>query len=140
MPIVPKKVISGYRRTKKKVISGYGRVKKKWLSRYKKNSRARNKRRQVSSRKRPGFLRGAVGAVAGEALKGTGHIGKYVSRSLSEDGMGGTGGVPVNNAGSGAVAGLGSWKDGPQGEPGVDPRRKKRKPLLTYKQFRRVTP
>lgn len=83
-------------------------------------------------RKKPGFFRKAMGAVAGEVLKGTGYLGKQVVRSISEDGMGGLGGTPVNNASSGAVAGLGSGPD----EPGVNKKRRKA-PMLTYKMFKR---
>lgn len=89
-------------------------------------------------KKKHGFIRKLVGAVAGEVLKGSGHVGRHIVRSISEDGMGGVGGTPVNNAGSGAVAGLGTSKDGPQGEPGV--KKKKKAPMLSYKLFNRVKP
>jgi hypothetical protein len=87
---------------------------------------------RVPARKRPGFFRKAMGAVAGEVLKNTGYLGKHVVRSISEDGMGGLGGTPVNNASSGAVAGLGSGHD----EPGVKKCRKA--PMLSYKMFKRT--
>ena len=47
-------------------------------------------------------------------------------RKLYEDGLSGSG-VPVNNMGGGKIAGAGI---GPQGEPGVNPQRK-RKRILT---------
>lgn len=55
--------------------------------------------------------------------------------SIKEDGEGGmVGGSPVNNVGSGAIAGLGV---GPQGEPGI----KKKKKTATFISFiRRKAP
>jgi len=58
------------------------------------------------------------------------------TKRLTEDGMGGVGGTPVNNASSGAVAGLGTSRDGSQGEPGV--KKGKKSPFLTYNQFKRT--
>lgn len=50
-------------------------------------------------------------------------------KNLKEDGM--VGGAPVNNTGSGEIAGLGV---GPKGEPGV---RKRKKPMPFKSFFRR---
>ena len=90
---------------------------------------------QPPKRKKPGLVKGILGAWAREALGNTGHIGKYVSKRLGEDAMG-SGGTPTNNASSGAVAGLGT--PGFNGEPGVPKKRKKNSPLLTYKMFKRT--
>lgn len=86
------------------------------------------------AKKKPGFMKKIAGAIAGEVLKGTGHIGKHIVKRISEDAMG-SGGVPTNNASSGAVAGLATSAQGSQGEPGVKSKRKT--PLLTYKTFKR---
>ncbi len=51
-------------------------------------------------------------------------------KHMNEDGIGMVGGVPVNNAGAGEIAGLGIGK---QGEPGVN--RKKKKSVLPFKSF-----
>jgi hypothetical protein len=53
-----------------------------------------------------------------------------MKKELQEDGIGMVGGVPVNNAGAGEIAGLGIGK---QGEPGVN--RKKKKSVLPFKSF-----
>jgi hypothetical protein len=87
------------------------------------------------SRQRPGFFRSMAGAIAGEVLKGTGAIGNRVVRKIGGlhemDGAGGLGGTPVNNASSGAVAGLGTGSQ----EPGV--KKKTKAPMLSYKMFKR---
>lgn len=51
---------------------------------------------------------------------------KTFKQFLEEDGEGAV--APVNNVGGGAIAGVGI---GPQGEPGVSPKRKKLNPVLT---------
>lgn len=79
-----------------------------------------------------GFVRGALAAVAGEVLKGTGFVGRHIVKSIREDAMG-AGGVPTNCASSPAISGLGA--------PGSDEPGKKKKnkaPLLTYKTFKRT--
>lgn len=86
-------------------------------------------------KKRPHFLRRMAGHVAGEIFKGTGKIGKHITKSIMGEDEGG-GGVPINNASSGLVAGLGTSKDGSQGEPGVN-KKKKNPPLMPYGLFRR---
>ena len=53
---------------------------------------------------------------------------------LKEDGVGMVGGVPVNNASDGEIAGLGV---GPKGEPGV---RKRKKPMPFKSFFSRKIP
>lgn len=55
-------------------------------------------------------------------------------KNLKEDG-GMVGGAPTNNVGGGNVAGLGV---GPQGEPGVD--KKKKKKVMPFKIFTRNPP
>jgi hypothetical protein len=51
-------------------------------------------------------------------------------KNIQENGM--VGGSPVNNVGDGNIAGLGV---GPQGEPGVDKKRKKK--VMPFKMFTR---
>jgi hypothetical protein len=103
-----------------------------------KSPKSPSPKKSTAKKKPHGFFRRMLGAVAKEALRGTGHIGNHVVKSIHEDGMGGgLGGTPVNNASSGAVAGLGTSKDGSQGEPGVK-RKKKNPPLMTYKLFKRT--
>jgi hypothetical protein len=51
-------------------------------------------------------------------------------KTIKEDGVGLVGGVPVNNAGAGEIAGLGIGKNG---EPGVN--RKKKKSVIPFKSF-----
>jgi hypothetical protein len=80
------------------------------------------KRAAPPKRKKPGFFRQVLGAIAGEALKGTGMIGKHVVKKITEDA------VPVNTC-SGA-AGLGS-------EPNDPPVGKKKKAILSYGMFSR---
>jgi hypothetical protein len=55
-------------------------------------------------------------------------------KQIKEDG-GMVGGSPVNNVGSGNIAGLGI---GPQGEPGFD--LKKKKKVMPFKMFNRNPP
>ena len=83
-------------------------------------------------KKKPDFFRTMAKAVAGEVLRGTGHIGKHVVHKLSEDATG-SGGMPTNNASSGAVSGLGSGSQ----EPGVK-KGKKKTPLMNYGVFVRA--
>lgn len=54
---------------------------------------------------------------------------------LREDGVAMLGGTPTNNVGSGDIAGLGV---GPQGEPGVDKKNKKK--VMPFKEYLRRTP
>ena len=54
---------------------------------------------------------------------------------LKEDGVAMLGGTPTNNVGSGDIAGLGV---GPQGEPGVDKKNKKK--VMPFKEYLRRTP
>lgn len=54
---------------------------------------------------------------------------------IKEDGVGMVGGTPVNNAGSGEVAGIGV---GSQGEPGIKKGRKKPIPFKSF--FKRRDP
>jgi hypothetical protein len=55
-----------------------------------------------------------------------------IKKMKSEETMGMVGGVPANNVGTGNIAGLGV---GPQGEPGVDKKRKKS--VVPFKTFTR---
>lgn len=110
----------------------------KFIARYRKNRKLRAKGKVRRTKKKPGFVKGMTGAVVGSALKDTGHIGKHIVKKLTEDGMGGVGGTPVNSASSGAIAGFGTSKDGPQAEPGV--KKSKKTPLLSYGMFKRKTP
>jgi hypothetical protein len=56
-----------------------------------------------------------------------------INKLEEEGGM--VGGSPTNNVGSGEIAGLGV---GPQGEPGVDKKRKKK--VMPFKMFTRNPP
>ena len=58
-----------------------------------------------------------------------------IKNKINEDGGAMVGGVPTVNVGSGDIAGLGV---GPQGEPGVNPKRKKITPFLSF--IRRKSP
>ena len=59
---------------------------------------------------------------------------EHIFKHINEDG-GMVGGSPVNSAGSGAIAGIGI---GPQGEPGVN--MKKKKAVVPFKTFVRKRP
>jgi hypothetical protein len=58
-----------------------------------------------------------------------------MNRNKLEEEGGMMGGSPTNNAGDGNIAGLGV---GPQGEPGVDKKRKKK--VMPFKMFTRNPP
>lgn len=58
----------------------------------------------------------------------------FRERMKSED-VGMMGGAPTNNVGAGEIAGLGV---GPQGEPGIN--KKKKKSLIPFSMFRRKRP
>lgn len=58
----------------------------------------------------------------------------FRERMKSED-VGMMGGAPTNNVGAGEIAGLGV---GPQGEPGIN--KKKKKSPITFSMFRRKRP
>ena len=60
---------------------------------------------------------------------------QYFKHMHEDGGMGMVGGSPVNSAGSGAIAGIGI---GPQGEPGVN--MKKKKAVVPFKTFVRKRP
>lgn len=111
-------------------------VKRKSTKTRRKPKNSRKTMAPSRSKKAPTFVKGAAQAVSREALGNSGHVGNYIHKKIFEDGMGGLGGTPVNNASSGSVAGLGTSRDGSQGEPGVNKKRCKT-PLLSYKQFKR---
>lgn len=58
-----------------------------------------------------------------------------MKRTIKEDGIGMVGGAPANAVGSGEIAGLGV---GPQGEPGVSKKNKKK--VMPFKTFTRNPP
>lgn len=91
-------------------------------------------RRKPAPRKKPGLFRKIIGAIAGEALKNTGVVGKHISKRISEDAMG-SGGVPTNCASSGAISGLGAPGSD---EPGVKKKSRNKSPILSYKMFKRT--
>src|SRR4051812_17469995 len=113
---VPKSWMNAFLRRRKKP-----KAKKAKTSRTPKTVPPKGTHPVNSRRRKPGFTRGLAGAVSGEILRDTGHIGSHITKKIAGklhemDGAGGLGGTPTNSASSGAVAGLGQPGSS---EPGV---------------------